>query len=143
MACNSSQKTVAPTTETPQEVTPVTYANTITEGELKEMLYTFASDEFEGRDTGKEGQKKAAAYLRDHYIELGIPAAQSNGDYYQKVPLVKLSVPEGSFHLEIQTIPLVNKFLRLELLQNLNMNSHRLYMQDMELMTQSIRTTRI
>ena len=97
MACNSSQKTVAPTTETPQEVTPVTYANTITEGELKEMLYTFASDEFEGRDTGKEGQKKAAAYLRDHYIELGIPAAQSNGDYYQKVPLVKLSVPEGSF----------------------------------------------
>lgn len=45
MACNSSQKTVAPTTETPQEVTPVTYANTITEGELKEMLYTFASDD--------------------------------------------------------------------------------------------------
>lgn len=75
MACNSSQKTVAPTTETPQEVTPVTYANTITEGELKEMLYTFASDEFEGRDTGKEGQKKA---LHTYVIII------SNWEYLQR-----------------------------------------------------------
>ncbi len=34
------------------------FAKTITDKDLKEHLYTYASDEFEGRDTGEEGQKK-------------------------------------------------------------------------------------
>ena len=42
---------------------PVPYGETITEAELKTHLYTYASDEFEGRDTGAPGQKKAVAYL--------------------------------------------------------------------------------
>ena len=45
----------------------VNYASSITEAELKEHLYTYASDEFEGRDTGKPGQKKAVEYLKKHY----------------------------------------------------------------------------
>lgn len=62
------------------------YANSITSDELKEHLYTFASDEFEGRESGEPGQKKAAEYLKNEYMELGIPAALGNGDYYQEVP---------------------------------------------------------
>ena len=31
---------------------PKPFAKTITEAELKEHLYTYASDEFEGRETG-------------------------------------------------------------------------------------------
>ncbi len=34
------------------------FAKTITEKDLKKHLYTYASDEFEGRNTGSEGQKK-------------------------------------------------------------------------------------
>ena len=34
------------------------FAKTITADELKEHLYIYASDEFEGRNTGAEGQKK-------------------------------------------------------------------------------------
>jgi len=37
----------------------VAYGSTITQEELKEHLYVYASDEFEGRDTGSTGQKKA------------------------------------------------------------------------------------
>ena len=37
----------------------VNYAKTITEEELKEHLYIYASDEFEGRNTGDPVQKKA------------------------------------------------------------------------------------
>ncbi|WP_046744484.1 M28 family peptidase [Kordia zhangzhouensis] len=68
---------------------PIPYGNTITEAELKTHLYTYASDEFEGRNTGDAGQKKAVAYLRDEYKNLQIPAAQKDGDYFQKVPLQK------------------------------------------------------
>ena len=39
------------------------YMNTITVEELKEHLYFLASDDFEGRETSKPGQKKAAAFL--------------------------------------------------------------------------------
>ena len=71
----------------------VSYASTITEGELKEHLYTYASDEFEGRDTGKPGQKKAAEYIKKHYVDLGIKPV-IEGNYFQKVPLNIVKTPE-------------------------------------------------
>lgn len=99
MACNSSQKTVIPQTEQPVAIGPMTYAETITEAELKEHLYIYASDEFEGRDTGEPGQKKAVAYLRAQYIEMGIPAAKADGDYFQDVPLSISKLPTGTITL--------------------------------------------
>lgn len=62
------------------------YANTITADELKEHLYIFASDEFEGRDTGEPGQKMAAEYLKTEYKKLNIPSALEGDDYFQEVP---------------------------------------------------------
>ena len=63
MACNSSQKTVPEKMGTiDQSTAEITFAATITAEELKEHLYIYASDEFEGRETGTQGQKKAAAY---------------------------------------------------------------------------------
>lgn len=69
-----------------ESANPMEYANTITADELREHLYIFASDEFEGRDTGEPGQKLAAEYLRNEYQELGIPAPQGAEDYFQEVP---------------------------------------------------------
>ena len=62
------------------------YANTITADELKDHLYIFASDEFEGRETGEPGQKKAAEYLKKEYKALEIPSPLGGDDYYQEVP---------------------------------------------------------
>ena len=62
------------------------YAKTITATELKEALYTYASDDFEGRKTGEPGQKKAIAFIKEHYMNLGIPSPISQGDYFQDIP---------------------------------------------------------
>ncbi len=70
------------------------YAKTITAEELKEHLYTYASDEFEGRNTGAPGQKKAVEYLKKHYVDLGIPSPLGKDDYFQEVPLKKAMAPE-------------------------------------------------
>ncbi len=96
MSCNTSQKTVTETTQAQAVVvSPTTYAETITEAELKEHLYIYASDEYEGRETGTPGQKKAIAYIKAQYEKMGIPAAKTDGDYFQKVPLEVSKVPSG------------------------------------------------
>jgi hypothetical protein len=102
IACNSYQKTTTSenATKTSQkESDPIVYASSITEDELKEHLFTYASDEFEGRDTGAPGQKKAVDYIRETYKNLDIPAAKKDGDYFQKVPLEVGKVPSGSVSL--------------------------------------------
>lgn len=95
VGCNSSQKTVKELPEKPK-ITVTELAETITEEELKEHLFIYASDEFEGRETGTEGQKKAIAYLKAAYEKLEIPAAKKNGDYFQKVPLEISKLPSGN-----------------------------------------------
>ncbi len=93
LACGPT-KTIAPQPTVIGPADPVELANTITEEELKEMLYVYASDEFEGRATGEPGQKKAVAYLRDHYIDLEIPSPLGGDDYYHEVPLQKNKAPK-------------------------------------------------
>ncbi|WP_420322383.1 M28 family peptidase [Flagellimonas sp.] len=106
-SCNSAQKTVDKPSELPSvPVSPVIYAETITQDELKEHLYIYASDEFEGRETGKPGQKKAIAYLKSQYEALNVPAAKSDGDYFQKVPLEVAKVPEGNIAINGNTFEL-------------------------------------
>ena len=61
----------------------VKYAKTITESDMKAKLTVLASDEFGGRETGTEGQKKASAYLEDFYKNLGL-FAPVDGTYRQK-----------------------------------------------------------
>ena len=70
----------------------VTYASTITQDELKEHLYIYASDEFEGRNTGDPGQKKAVEYLKKEYETLGINSV-IEGNYFQNVPLSIVKTP--------------------------------------------------
>ena len=100
MACNSSQKAVPEKTGVSQtSVGPVSFAKTITMDELEEHLYEYASDKYEGRETGEPGQKMASEYLKKEYIALDIPAAKSDGDYYQDVPLEVEKMPTGTISL--------------------------------------------
>ena len=113
-ACNSSQKTVselAVSTTTEVTADPQVYAATITEKELKEHLYIYASDEFEGRETGKPGQKKAVDYLKSNYQAMEIPAAKEDGNYLQEVPLEFPRVPEGSIKAGETSYELGSDFL--------------------------------
>lgn len=61
---------------------PDAYAKTITTDDLKRHLYIIASPEMEGRETGTEGQRKAAAYIENYFKQIGLqPGA---GDSYQQ-----------------------------------------------------------
>ena len=83
---SQAPKTIGPE----QNAMVMEYAETITMEDLKEDLTILASDALEGRETGKRGQKMAAAYIRAHYQELGLVAPVTNGNsrsYYQNVKL--------------------------------------------------------
>ncbi len=69
------------------------YSSTITEDDLRKHLTYIASDELQGRDTGSEGQKKAADYIADHFKKLGlspiVPTAGGAKSYFQTFNLYK------------------------------------------------------
>ena len=67
--------------------TAKTYAETIQEQDLKELLYVYASDYFQGRETGTLGQKRAVTFLREFYQNRNIKAAQGTQDYFQPMEL--------------------------------------------------------
>jgi hypothetical protein len=92
---------------------PQDYGNTITAADLKEDLFIYASDEFEGRETGKPGQKKAINFIKKHYQNLGIASPISNNDYYQEVPLEISKNPEATIIVNGKTFNHIEDFVSI------------------------------
>jgi Zn-dependent M28 family amino/carboxypeptidase len=65
---------------------PEIFAKTITANELKDMLYAYASDDFEGRETGELGQKKAVEFIKAYYVANKIESPLGKNDYFQEIP---------------------------------------------------------
>ncbi|WP_117881221.1 M28 family metallopeptidase [Aureibaculum luteum] len=107
LSCSSTQKKSDSQSETTQRSTSIdpvenlvkepskvdllsdfgkVYAESIIQEDLKEVLYTLASDAYEGRFTGEPGQKKAAQFIANYYKGLGISATNSEGNYLQEIP---------------------------------------------------------
>lgn len=63
------------------------YGDLITQSDLKDNLSIIASDALEGRETGKRGQKMAAAFIKAHFEDLGLTAPVNGNSYYQPVEL--------------------------------------------------------
>lgn len=66
----------------------IKFAQNISADEAKKHLSILASDEYEGRETGKEGQKKAAAYIAAYFKSIGLETA-TDESYLQKFPLTQ------------------------------------------------------
>jgi Zn-dependent M28 family amino/carboxypeptidase len=79
-----------------QEGIAAKYGNMITGGGLKKHLTIIASDEFEGRETGTQGQRKAAAYIEKQFMEMGLIKAKGLQTYQQLYPLFQDSVQSSS-----------------------------------------------
>lgn len=60
---------------------PRPYAATITESDLRSMLYIVAGAEMEGRETATAGQRKAAEYIEGRFKAIGLKPGF--GDSYQ------------------------------------------------------------
>lgn len=61
---------------------PESYAKTISADDLKKHLYIIASKEMGGRETGTEGERKAAAYIENEFKRIGL--LPGNGDSYHQ-----------------------------------------------------------
>ena len=82
-ACSTTSKLKIESSET-----AIKYAHSISAEDLKKHLSVLASDEYEGRETGMPGQKKAAKYIQNFYEENGIPGGMPDGTYQQSFPLL-------------------------------------------------------
>jgi Zn-dependent M28 family amino/carboxypeptidase len=67
------------------------YAESITESELKTHLYTYASDEFMGREAGTEGETLAINFLKDYYESTGVSGGSDDGSYFQEMTVTDRS----------------------------------------------------
>ena len=64
------------------------FAQTISASDLSEHLHVLASDEYEGRETGKKGQKMAAEYIARHFKNIDIVSpVKTDQPYYQTFEL--------------------------------------------------------
>ncbi len=68
------------------------YAAGINSDGLKKHLTVIASDEMQGRETGTEGQRKAAAYIEEQFKKIGLKVPKGMKDYQQLYPLYQDSL---------------------------------------------------
>nr|WP_294942318.1 M28 family peptidase [uncultured Mucilaginibacter sp.] len=81
-----------------QNATAVKYSKLITADDAKKHLTILASDEFEGRETGKPGAEKAANYIAGEFKKLGLQAPV-NGSYFFDVPLAETKLTISAFSI--------------------------------------------
>ena len=75
------------------------YAATITGADLKKYLTVMASDEMEGRETGTEGQRKAAAYIESQFMTIGLKYPAALKSFQQLYPLWQDSLKKAEFSI--------------------------------------------
>jgi len=76
------------------------FAATISSQDLRKHLTVIASDEFEGRETGTEGQRKAGAYIEAQFKAIGLQPAPVINGYQQLYPLHKDSMSSSDFKVK-------------------------------------------
>lgn len=64
-------------------------AKPVTEGELRKHIEILASDAFEGRAPGTEGERKTLAYLEKQWAKAGLKPGARDASWYQPVELVR------------------------------------------------------
>tara|TARA_B100000767_G_C19768629_1_gene538831 strand:+ start:2853 stop:3839 length:987 start_codon:yes stop_codon:yes gene_type:complete len=63
------------------------YSSSIQSEDLRQLLYVYASDFFQGRETGTIGQQRAVTFLKEFYVTRGIKSAKGSENYFQKMTL--------------------------------------------------------
>ncbi|MEN8957407.1 MAG: M28 family peptidase [Flavobacteriales bacterium] len=105
LACNVSKTTY----KIKKDKQVIKYANSITAEELKQHLSIIASDEYEGRETGKKGQRMTATYLQNEFKKDGI-APGNKGSYLQNFPLQETAPPSSTISISGQTYEFAKDF---------------------------------
>lgn len=73
-----------------QDPAAIRYGSTINPIDISDYLHLLASDSLEGRETGKAGQKMAAAFIATHFARVGL-RPPSHGTWFQQHPITTLA----------------------------------------------------
>lgn len=97
---------VLPRANAPVAAAPTDQA--ISEADLMQHIEVLASDAFEGRRAGTEGEQKTIAYIAKQFEALGAVPDGANGQWFQPVPLVERRPDKatGKFKFESGSISL-------------------------------------
>jgi hypothetical protein len=85
------------------------FSKKISAQDLSDYLHRLASDEFEGRETGQPGQKKAAKYIAQQFASFGIPPLKTGG-YFQEIPLTLTKVGKSTVGIDNLTFKFATDF---------------------------------
>ncbi|RZL40489.1 MAG: peptidase, partial [Pedobacter sp.] len=88
----------------------VTFSKAINPTNAYKHLSILASDEFEGRETGKKGAWMAADYIRDYFKSIGLKGPV-DGSYFQKIDLANYSITQSSLTINGQPKQLYTDYL--------------------------------
>ena len=98
VACKQESPTVAATA--PAAVSTHAFTSAITATDFGELVKQLASDEFEGRAPGSNGEELTVNYIRDQMQRIGLQPG--NGDsWFQEVPMTETTTDPGTV-LKIQ-----------------------------------------
>jgi hypothetical protein len=89
------------------------YAATIDSNTLKTHVYKLASTEFQGRETGTEGNLKAAQYIAGQLASYGIQPIPGDGDYFQEVAFSKIAWENDQLTINGNTLEHLKDFLSI------------------------------
>ena len=78
----------------PAPVTPVAALPKIDSARILQHIKVLASDKFEGRAPGTNGEELSVAYIETQFRDLGLKPGNPDGTYIQKVPLVGIKASE-------------------------------------------------
>jgi hypothetical protein len=76
---------------TAQNKTAIKFSQSISKDNAYKHLSILASDEYEGRETGKKGAWMAADYIKGEFKKLGL-TAPVNGDYFQPIDMASYTL---------------------------------------------------
>jgi hypothetical protein len=77
------------------------FSTSINKDNAYKHLSVLASDEYEGRETGKRGAWMAADYIKSYFKSLGLKGPV-NGDYFQPIDMVTYNLSQMAFSLNGQ-----------------------------------------
>jgi hypothetical protein len=93
-----------------QDKTAIKFSKTITKENAFKHLSVLASDEYEGRETGKKGAFMAAEYIKNHFKSLGLKAPV-NGSYFQPVDLATNNLVQSIVTINGEAKELLKDFI--------------------------------
>src|SRR5439155_499410 len=91
VSCGGSSPASAPRASSAPQHVPIGQLPPIDNDALLAHTKVLSSDEYEGRAPGSKGETLSVTYIADQFKKVGLKPGNTDGTYFQKVPLVGIT----------------------------------------------------